>query len=104
MPYYQTASGQPLADVVVGLAFQLHRQPARGKSAEALACRTGKSQSDRSIGEPGVAVAARDLAGQRRANRAVAVRNCESRLHPLGMVERWLRELDQGAVQPSFIL
>ena len=67
------AAGEPLADVVVGVALERQRDPARHERAEALAGRAGELELDRVVGQAGAAVPPRQLAAEDRADRAVDV-------------------------------
>src|SRR3954462_11805105 len=51
-PYGDPATGQSLADVVVGVADQAQRDPARDEGAERLPGRTGERDVDRVVGQP----------------------------------------------------
>src|SRR5262249_13603565 len=67
------AAGHALADAVVRLAVERDVQAARVPGAEALAGGAAQAQFDRCVRHALVAVAARDVAGQQSADRAVGV-------------------------------
>ena len=81
------AAGEPLADVVVGVAFERQRDPPRHEGAEALAGRAGELERDRVVGKAGAAVAAGQLAAQDRADRAVDVADRQVELDRLAPLE-----------------
>src|SRR5690606_31841331 len=70
---HQLAAGHALADVVVGIAFDVHVQAAGIEHTEALAGGADKTHLDRRLFHAEVAVTAGDFTGQPRAERAVAV-------------------------------
>src|SRR6185503_304729 len=65
MTHNQASAGKSLADIIVRLSLELERETTSGESAEALAGRAGEADRERAIGQPGVAIAAGNLAGQR---------------------------------------
>ena len=90
---------QALADVVVGVAFELERHALGEERAEALARRALELDVDRLVAQPGVAIALGDLARQHRAGRAVRVSDRQVEAHVLAALERVLRLGDQAAVE-----
>ena len=81
-PHDDAPARQSLADVVVGLADQIERDAARQERAEALPGGAGELHVDRVVGQALVAVAARDLARQHRADRAVDVADRQDERRP----------------------
>ena len=69
----QAAAGQPLADVVVGVAFELERDPTGQPGAEALPGVALHGNVDGVVGQALVAVTPCDLARQHGADGAVGV-------------------------------
>src|SRR5262249_6427335 len=69
----EPTAGEALADVVVGFADQVEREAVRSPRPETLA--GGPRQGGRNgvVGKPGIAVAARNLAGEHGADSAVGV-------------------------------
>ena len=75
------AAGKALAAVVVGVAFESHRDAAREKRAEALAGGAGEPQADRVVGQAGRSVLPRHFAAEDRADGAMDVANREVQLN-----------------------
>src|SRR6185369_3922856 len=73
MTQHQLASRHALADVVVGIAFEVHVQAAGIPHAEALPNVAGESHDERRVFHAVVAPLARDLAGEPGADGAVEV-------------------------------
>ena len=69
----QPAARETLADIVVGLAFELQRHALGHEGPEALAGRAGELHVDRVVRQAGVAVALGDLARQHGARGAVDI-------------------------------
>ena len=67
------AAGQPLAQVVVGVAEQAHGHALGQEGAEALAGRPAEGEVDGPLGQAGAAVAAGDLVAEQGPHRAVHV-------------------------------
>src|SRR3546814_6052863 len=59
-----TAARKALADIIIRIAGQLQRHPAREESAEALPCLASEPNEQRVVGEACVAVATGDLSRQ----------------------------------------
>ena len=72
-PDDELAAGHALAHVVVGVALQVHVQPARVPDAEALTGGPGEAHDEWVLGHAVVTVAPRDLAGHARADGAVII-------------------------------
>src|SRR5690606_14642547 len=77
---------QALADIVVGIAGQVERHALRQPGTEALARDAGKIDPDRIRLEAGMAVLARDLARQHRADAPVHIAYLARKLHRLTLV------------------
>ena len=69
----ELSAGQPFADIIVGVAFERERDPARHERAEALAGRSRETNPDRVVGEARAAPAAGQLGTEHRADRAIDV-------------------------------
>src|SRR5437867_740904 len=95
----EAAAREALADIVVGVAFELEGYAAREPGAEALSGRTGQTDMDGVVGQPFVAIALRDLAREHRACGAVGVADRARDLHLLAALERTLRLRDQLAIE-----
>ena len=92
-------AGQPLADIVVGVAEQFKRNAARQKGAEAAAGSAAKADPDRVRRQPGMAVAPRQLAREHRAHGAVHVADRQLDAHRLAPFKGRLRRPDQLVVE-----
>ena len=90
---------EALADVVVGLAFELERHALGEPGAEALPGRALEPHVDGVVGQPGMAVAPGDLARQHGAGGAVGALDREVEPHRRAAIERRLRRRDQLAVE-----
>src|SRR3954465_11588764 len=101
MPDAQPSTRQSLAEVIIGLAFQFERQSACGKGAEALAGGAVEPERDRVVRETHISVAGRDLARQRRADRAIGVGDVERGGYLLVLLQRGTRQVQQGRVHLS---
>ena len=97
-PHHDAAAGQALADIVVGLAFELEGDAAREERAEALAGGALEAHHDGVVRQAVVAVALGDLAGQHGAGGAVGVPDRQTHSHRRAALERGLRLRDQLAV------
>ena len=93
------AAREALADIIVGVAFELEGHAAREPGAEALTGCAGQLDVDRAVGKSLVAVALGDLAGQHGARSAVGVADRGDDPHLLAAVECSLRFGDQPAVE-----
>ena len=98
-PHHQTPARQPLAEVVVGVAVQPHRQPTRHKRTEALPGRPVERQIDRVIGQAVAAVHGGDSVAEHRADRPVHVADRKLRPHQLAALKRRRRQFDEPAVE-----
>src|SRR5580698_6374163 len=96
-----TAAGQALADIVVGIAFQFKGHAARKERAETLYRRTGKTCNEGIAWQAVMAVTLGNLAGQHRAGSAVGIRNRQIYPHRRAAVERALRLGDELAVNDA---
>ena len=94
----QAAAGEALADIVVGLAFQLQRHAAREPRAEALSGRAPEADMDGVVGQPGMAVPLGDFAREHGARGAVGVQDRKLEAGLAAEVERGLALGDQRAV------
>ena len=70
---HQPATGQTLANIVVGIAFERQCDAFCKECAKALACRTAELDPDRIFGEAGIPVATGDFSAEHRADSAVGV-------------------------------
>ena len=93
------AARQALADIIVGLALQFERHAIGEKGAEALARRTLQLDMDRFVAQAGMAVAARDLARQHRAGRAIRIADRHFEPHMLGVFDRLAGLGDEAPVE-----
>ena len=73
MAQHQFAAGHALADIIVGVAFEIHVQAARIPDAETLSNGAGEFQNNGLVFHAGVAVADGDFTGQTRADRAMNI-------------------------------
>src|SRR5690606_18549748 len=89
----------PLAHIVVGLADQLEADALGEEGAEALPRRALKADGDGIVGEPLMAVALGDLAGEHGAGGAVAVGDAGLDLDRLAALEGRHGLGDQSAVE-----
>ena len=92
------AARQTLADVVVGVALEFERDPAREKGAEALPGSAGELRHDRVVRQPLMTVALGDFAGQHGAGGAVDISDRQSDAHRRAALKRRLRLRDQLAI------
>ena len=104
MPNDQPSARQSLADVVVRLALELERQSARRERAEALTRRARESHGDRVIGQTDVAVATRDLARERRADRAIGIGDRNDCRHALRRARAPAPRDHEHSIQSAFVL
>src|SRR6185503_20863525 len=88
-----------LAGVVVRVAPERQRDARREPRAEALPGRAAKRDLDRVLRQALLAVAARDLAGQDAADRAVLVLAVDLDVHALAAIERGLSLTDDLVVE-----
>src|SRR5213593_947621 len=70
---HEPSTRKPLAESIVGIAFERHRDAAGEKRAEALTGRPFEGDADRAVGQPLASVAARDLVAEHRTDGAVLV-------------------------------
>ena len=77
----EPATGQALAEVVVGVAFEAQRDAAGQEGSEALAGRAGEGDVDGPIRQPAAAVAPGDLRPEQRPDGAVDVADRHGELH-----------------------
>ena len=93
------ATREAFADIVVGIAGQVERDPVRQERAEALPGDPGQAHVDGIVGQPAVTEAARDFAGKHRANGAVAILDRPLDSHCVLALERIGRGGDQLVVE-----
>src|SRR5262245_23080073 len=86
-------AGEALAAVVIGVALDPQRDPARAEGAEALARRAAEAQVDRVLGQTPRPAPARNLGAEDRADGAVGVPDRELDAHALAALDRGAREL-----------
>jgi len=72
------ATGQALADIIIGLANQVECDAARQPGPEALPRNTFERVPDRIVGQTRMTITLGDLAGEHSARRAIAGRTTES--------------------------
>ena len=94
-----TASRQALADVVVGLAREFHRDAVCEERAETLACRTLQFYVDGVVGQTVVAESFCDFARQHRADGAIQIAYTGLNGHALAFFERRFGAFDQHIVK-----
>ena len=85
---HDAAARKTLADIVVGLAFELQRDAMREPGAKALAGRALGVDVDGVVGQAGIAVDARDLAREHGADGAIDVADRRCRSAPGAALER----------------
>ena len=95
----QPSARESLADVVVGVAFQLERHALGQKRAEALAGRPVELEADGVVGQSRGAVPPRDLAAQHRAHRAVHVADRQLDLDRRAVLDGFARVIDQLVIE-----
>ncbi len=98
-PHDDAAAGQALADVVVGLAFELKRDAAREPGAKALPGRTGQLHLDGVVRQSRMAIALGDLARQHRTRGAVGILDRGHDAYRRPTIERGLCLGDQLPVE-----
>ncbi len=98
-PHDDPPAGETLADIVVGVAFELEGHAAREPGTETLAGRAGELHMDGAVRQPGMAIALRDLAREHRAGGAVGVPNGGDDAHAGAAVERRARLGNEPAVE-----
>ncbi|GMA85060.1 hypothetical protein GCM10025868_03100 [Angustibacter aerolatus] len=94
----EPAAGQPLAEVVVGVAEQPQRDAARHEGPERLAGRAGERDVDRALGQP-LRVPLGHLVAEHRADGAVHVAHRQRDAHRLGVLERVAAQRDRLVVE-----
>ena len=93
------AARKPLADIVVGVAFELERHAAREPGAKALPGGAGELDVDGVRAQAGMVVALGDHAGEHGAGGAVGVADGRFDAHRPAVLDRVLRLRDQAAVE-----
>ena len=78
---HEAAAREPFAPVVVGIAFERQRNPARHEGAKARAGGPGEVNPDRLVRQAIPAVTPRDLVAQHRADRPIDVSDRQIQLH-----------------------
>ena len=96
---HELAARQALADIIIGLAFELERHAMGDPGAEALARRALQLDVDRVVGKPGMAVLLRDHARQHRAGGAVDALDRALDAHGLSRLDGGGRLCDERAVE-----
>src|SRR3989338_4488131 len=99
----QLAAGHALADVVVGVAFQVQVQTTGVPHTEALARSALEAEGDRRLGHALVAMFAGDFAGDTGTNGTVAVADFQIKLGTAGSIDRRLGQLDHLLGQQAFV-
>src|SRR5262245_16779786 len=94
-----SAAGEPLAAVVVGVADQVQPNALREEGAEALPSGASEANVDGLVGETVVPIAPRDLVREHRADRAIDVADRHLDRHLLAALDRRAGELDQTVVE-----
>src|SRR5438552_9459084 len=95
----EAASGQALADVIVGRALQLETDAAREERAEALSGGPGEGDMHCILRQPVVTVTASDDAGEHGADRAMRVANAIFETDRLAFLDRGARVRDQAMIE-----
>ena len=95
----QTATREPLADVVVGVAVEAQGDAAGQEGPEALPGGAAEADVDGPLRQAGATVATGDLGAEHGADRAVDVADGPAQRDPLGVVERRCARLDQLDVE-----
>ena len=88
-----------LADVVVGLTFEVERHAAGHEGAEALPGGAGKAEINRAFGQALLTITASDLTGEHAADGSVHVAHGNVEPNAFALFERRFRSLDQHHVQ-----
>src|SRR5205823_2032888 len=96
---YDAAAREPLADIIVGIAFELESDAAREPGAKTLTGRSGEFHVYGAVGQPGMPVALGRLSREHRAHRAIGVLDRALDAHGCGVSERSPRLRDQSAVE-----
>ncbi len=92
-----------LADVIVGVSFQFHGDPAGQERAEALAGRPVHFEMDRIVGQPRFAVTLDQLMAEDRAHGPVRVDDLQFRPHRLALLQGGPSQFEQaGHVERFF--
>src|SRR5438552_6322461 len=92
-------AGQALADIVIGVAVRLERDPARQERTKAPPGSAAEAHPDRVRRQTGMAIASRELARQHRSDSAMDIADLALDAHRLALVERRLRGADQLIVE-----
>ena len=93
------AAGESLAEVVVGVAFQTHRDARREEGPEALPPGAGQVDTDRVLRQAVLAVALGDLVAEHRPQRPVAVADVHREPHGDSVLDGGPAPLDQRVVE-----
>src|SRR5690606_17093785 len=89
--YHQLAAGHALADIVVGIAFQIHMQTTGVPDTKTLAGRARQTQHDRRVGHAEIAITFGDFPGQARPDRTIAIADVETEFTAAFALYRGLR-------------
>src|SRR5512133_162571 len=100
--YGDYAATHSLADVIVGVTFEVQLHTVSDEGAEALPCRALEPELDRAIGQTIRPMASCDLTGEHRPNRPVLVANRHRHLTGFARLERVGAHLDQLLIKGIF--
>ena len=98
-PDDDAAAGEPLAEVVVGVAVEAQGHAPGHEGAEALSGRAGEGQVDGPVGQAGAAVAAGDLVAEQGADGAVDVADAQLRAHRRAVLDGRPALLEERVVE-----
>ena len=98
----QPATGQPLADVIVAVAFEFERDSLRQKRSETLSGRAVQLDVDGVVGERGFAPGLDHLVAENRSHRAVGIDDGQIQAHAPAVANRVLGQFHQPLVQCPF--
>src|SRR5690606_34608167 len=97
----QLAAREALAEVVVRVTAEAHRDPRWQERPEALPCRSFERDADGVIRQSSERISPGELAAEHRADRAVGVVDRQIDGHPLAALQGRPRECDELVVERS---
>ena len=100
---HQLGTRKPLAEVVVGIAFDFHGHALRGEGGKALAGDAFELEANRVLGQALGAVAPSHLAAEDRAYDSVGILDRQHRLDRLAAFKRRSAQFQQGSVVKGLV-